>query len=91
MSCADPYTKLIYTCTNWTAAKQLMSKTVETARSAQWKHSECPEELESLQLLCQFLHAQTTHKDHKQFIEWVFTQLEMDHLLLIPAPSSSES
>ena len=80
--------KLMYTCINCAAAKQLMSETVEIARTAKWKISECPEELESLQFLCQFLHAHTTQKDHAQLIEWVFSQLKMYDLLLKPVQPS---
>ncbi len=82
----DPSKKEMYTCKDSTVAKQMMSKTVEIARKADWKHSECPEELESLQLLCQFLHS-TGNQETRMLIEWVFSELEMDDLLAKPSQS----
>jgi len=83
-----PSSKLMYQCNTSEDAKKIMNIPIDIVRNAQWKHSECPEELEVLQMLCQFLHSHLSlKKEHVELIEWVFTRLEMDHLLTPGAPS----
>ena len=73
--------KSLYLDNNIDTAKSLMFQAVSKARNAEYKHSSCPEELESLQMLCQFLHGHTTNPDHAKIIEWVFTELDMASFL----------
>ena len=80
----------MYCCNDWATAQRMMAKTLNIAREAEWKHCECPEELESLQLLCQFLHSTKDQETRKQ-IEWVFTELGIVDLLILAPPSPSPS
>jgi hypothetical protein len=73
--------KELYSCNDINAAKELMSETVSVARNAEYKHAECHEELQSLQMLCQYLHGNTTIENAK-LIEWVFAELYMNDILL---------
>lgn len=61
-----------------------------TVRGAEYKHSDCPEELESLQVLCQFLHANFDNLQMcRDALLWTFQRVEMDYLLppLLSTPS----
>ena len=59
--------------------KNFIKPSVNAVRRAESTRSECPEEIETFQALCQFIHS---HPDMcKDAIEWVFSQLGSSHML----------
>lgn len=62
--------------------QQIAKYTINAARRAESTRSDCPEELEALQMLCQYIYTHLhSPEDCKCAIEWVFERLNMEFLL----------
>jgi hypothetical protein len=84
---STPANQLMYTC-NRNEAQRVILRLAQVVREADYRHMDCPEELDALQLLCQYLHAHID-TEYAELIERVFCEMDMSHLLKLHRPSSS--
>ncbi len=62
--------------------QQIARYTINAARRAESTRSDCPEELESLQMLCQYIYTHLhSPEECRRAIEWIFERLNMDYQL----------
>jgi hypothetical protein len=86
---SNPENQLMYTY-NRNEAQRVMLQRARIVHQSEYRHMDCPEELDTLQLLCQYLHAHV-NTELADLIEQVFNEMNMSHLLILPQPSSSPS
>jgi hypothetical protein len=86
---SNPENQLMYTC-NHDEAQRVILRLANVVREEEYRHAECPEELDALQLLCQYLHVHI-ETEYAELIERVFCEMGMTHLLKVSRPSSSPS
>lgn len=75
---------------NRNEAQRVMLQRARIVRQSEYRHMDCPEELDTLHLLCQYLHAHV-NTELADLIEQVFNEMNRSHLLRLPQPSSSPS
>jgi hypothetical protein len=81
-----PYSQFMYICGDSEAQEVLLRKATSVHHAGS-RHSDCPEEVEVLQLLCQFLHARATPA-HAKMIELVFNKTKRLCMLQPAQPST---